>query len=281
MPGTTGSQANPTVRDPLQEASRSIRVPEQPTFRLAERLAATTFDAVRHQGPWRAAEPKQRHAAVQLGPGQRDRLVDVRQLSVNVDVARQTIEVVRGDDRVREHGADVRAHVDLQAQGLRDHEDVAEYDGGIERDPSERLQGRLAGQRWRATDFCTGNDVSPTFRHQAAARTEERVFGAQVPELGQVPARLPMAPDGRPLHRLAARRPNDQVVAERRERCHLWTAVVAPSQSTACCVAGDKITTATTTRRDRAASWPLRLMAGTGARDPGSREGSLRVGGRY
>jgi len=36
------------------------------------------------------------------------------------------------------------------AHGFRDHEDVGEEDGGVEREASQRLQGRLGCEFWRA-----------------------------------------------------------------------------------------------------------------------------------
>ena len=47
----------------------------------------------------------------------------------------------------------LRDHFDLQAEGLRDDEDVREDDCGVEREPADGLQRDLGRQRRRAADL--------------------------------------------------------------------------------------------------------------------------------
>ena len=47
----------------------------------------------------------------------------------------------------------LRDHLDLQAEGLRDDEDVREDDGGVEREPADGLQRDLGRQLRRAADL--------------------------------------------------------------------------------------------------------------------------------
>ena len=47
----------------------------------------------------------------------------------------------------------LRDHFDLQAEGLRDDEDVREDDGGVEGEPADGLQRDLGRQRRRAADL--------------------------------------------------------------------------------------------------------------------------------
>ena len=83
----------------------------------------------------------------------RDRLVDVPELLVDVDDLRQLLDVRGGDERVGEVRSGVHLH--LHAHRLRDDEDVAEDDGGIDEPgvPPDGLEGDFFRELGRAADL--------------------------------------------------------------------------------------------------------------------------------
>ena len=83
----------------------------------------------------------------------RDRGEDVAKLLVHIDVLAQARDVRRRVERLGEERAWV--HLDGHAHGLRDDEDVAEDDGGVQeaRVPPDGLQGYFGGELGRAADL--------------------------------------------------------------------------------------------------------------------------------
>ena len=101
------------------------------------------LDQVRGQRERRAGEPDERGAA-ELGA----ELLDRRQHRghvVGLQVA-QLAEVGPGADRARDDRADPRLDVEVHADRLERHHDVAEEDGRVDAVPAHRLQGDLDDQ---------------------------------------------------------------------------------------------------------------------------------------
>lgn len=141
---------NAKLCDLLQQRLRLLGVFVDPCLALLEQLGAAALDHITQQRPWGAAEPNQRHPALQLLPRQGDGLVDVVQLLGDVDVALQdllVLLVVGRPERVREVRALLVHHLDYHAHGLGYHEDVGEDDGGVEEagEALDRLEGQGGG----------------------------------------------------------------------------------------------------------------------------------------
>jgi hypothetical protein len=165
------------LRDDLEQLLGLVRVPVQPRLGLAEDLGPAALDHVAEEGPGRAAEADERDAAAQFFARQRDGLVDVVELFFDVVLVRGQVVVLgvggRGE-RVREGGAFFGQHLHRHAHGLRDDEDVAEDDGGV--DEVGVAVDRLEGQGRR------------DFRGAAAGEEVVRAFGVVV--FGEVAACL-------------------------------------------------------------------------------------------
>ena len=141
------------VCDAREELLALLRVLEQPRLGLLERFGPASLYHVREQRPRRATEPDERDRAREPVPRSCDGREDVAELLVHVNVLAQARDI-RG--RVERGGERRRwVHEDLHAHGLRDHEDVAEDDGGVEqaRIPPDRLERDLAREGRRAADL--------------------------------------------------------------------------------------------------------------------------------
>ena len=118
------------VRDTLEEGLRLLWVLEQPRLRFLKRLAPSSFNHVREQRPWRAAEADEGDLAVESVPRLRDRLEDVSQLLLDIDLTMQLRDILGCIEWVWKAGT--RVHQHLHAHRLRDDQDVAEYNGGVD-----------------------------------------------------------------------------------------------------------------------------------------------------
>lgn len=112
------------VCDTREKRLALLRVLEQPSFGLLERLGSTALDHIREQGPRCATEADKRDLATEPVPGARDGVKDVAELLVHVNVLAETHDVCGRVERGGEEWR--RVHDDLHAHGLRDDEDVAE-----------------------------------------------------------------------------------------------------------------------------------------------------------
>jgi hypothetical protein len=87
--------------------------------------------------------------------------------------------------------------IQFEAHGIRDRQDVGEDDRRVQREAAQRLQGHFAGQFRRLAQV-----------HEAAGlRARREVFG-------QVTTCLAHDPDRRAVDRLAAERPQQEIVFE-------------------------------------------------------------------
>ena len=135
------------ICDTREKCLTLLRVLEQPSFGLLERLGPTALDHVREQGPRCAAEANKRDLATEPMPGAGDGVKDVAEFLVHVDVLAKTCDIC---GRVEGSGEErCRVHDDLHAHGLRDHEDVAEDDRCIDEAqiPPDWLERDLARKR--------------------------------------------------------------------------------------------------------------------------------------
>ena len=135
------------VRDAIEERLALVRMLEQPRLGLLEGLGPTSLDHVREEGPRCAAEADERDLAAEPVPRTRNSSKDVIELLLHVDVLAQARDVCGRVERSGEGGGGI--HEDLHAHGLRDDEDVAEDDGGVDeaRVPPYWLKRDLARKR--------------------------------------------------------------------------------------------------------------------------------------
>ena len=118
------------VRDAGEKGLALLRILEQPSLGLLERLGPTPFDHVREQGPRCAAKADERNLAAEPMARASDGGKDVVELFVYVDVLAQTRDVF---GRIERRGEGRRGvHKDLHAHRLRDDEDVTKDDRGVD-----------------------------------------------------------------------------------------------------------------------------------------------------
>lgn len=126
---------NANIRNLVQQLLRLLRIAVNPLLALRKELSTSALDHVAEQRPGRAAEANQRHAPGQLLPGERDGLVHVPELGLDVHFPAHHLAVlaVAGVlERVWKVRALLLQHLDDHSHGLGDHEDVGEDDGGVE-----------------------------------------------------------------------------------------------------------------------------------------------------
>lgn len=135
------------ICDAREKRLALLRILEQPSFGLLERLGSTALDHVREQGPRCAAEANKRDLATEPVPGARDGVKDVTEFLVHVDVLAKTYDICGRVERGGEERR--RVHDDLHAHGLRDNEDVAEDYRRVDEAliPPDRLERDLARKR--------------------------------------------------------------------------------------------------------------------------------------
>ena len=160
-----GKELNHKIRSALQELVRCFGVLKHPAFALGEEFAAAAFNHVGHEGPGGADEAKQRDLAGVAGCAQGcefllcllDGVKDVGELGGD-EVRGGGGKVDAGEifglaDGIGEDGAALLEHFDCEAEGLRDHEDVGEDDGGVEEGVSlDGLEGDGGGEGGGAAD---------------------------------------------------------------------------------------------------------------------------------
>jgi hypothetical protein len=123
-------EVNADARDTIKERLALLRILEQPRFGLLEGLGPTSFNHVREEGPRRAAEADKRDLAAEPVARTRNSIKDVAKFLLHVDVPAQALNIRGRVERSRECGGGI--HEDLHAHGLRDDEDVAEDDSGVD-----------------------------------------------------------------------------------------------------------------------------------------------------
>jgi hypothetical protein len=111
------------ICDTREKRLTLLRILEQPSFGLLERLGSTALDHVREQGPRCAAEANKWDLATEPMPGACDGVKDVAEFLVHVDVLAKTGDICGRVERSGEERC--RVHDNLHAHGLRDNEDVA------------------------------------------------------------------------------------------------------------------------------------------------------------
>lgn len=126
----TDQQVNTNVGYPGQQVMAVFWPLVQPRLGILIRLASSTFDHVRHQRPRCSTKSNQWDFSLQRPPRQVDRLKDVAEFLVDIDLGRQTFQVLRCPDRVQKDRSWV--HLDGHSHGLRYDENVTKDDGGIE-----------------------------------------------------------------------------------------------------------------------------------------------------
>jgi hypothetical protein len=141
------------VCDAREERLALLRILEQPSFGLLERLGSTALDHVREQGPRCATEANKWDLATESVPGARDGVKDVAEFLVHVDVLAKTHDICGRVERGGEERC--RVHDDLHAHGLRDNEDVAEYYRRVDEAwiPPDWLERDLARKRGCPADL--------------------------------------------------------------------------------------------------------------------------------
>lgn len=141
------------VRNTGEKSLALLRILEQPSLGLLERLGPTPFDHVREQGPRCAAKPDERNLAAEPMARASDGGKDVAELFPYVDVLTQTRYVL---GRIERRGEGRRGvHEDLHAHRLRDDEDVTKDDRGVDEASVSpyRLERDLARKRGRPADL--------------------------------------------------------------------------------------------------------------------------------
>ena len=141
------------VRDAGEKSLTLLRILEQPSLGLLERLGPTPFDHVREQGPRCAAKPDERNLAAEPMARASDGGKDVAELFAYVDVLTQTRDVLGRIERRGEEWCGV--HEDLHAHRLWDDEDVTKDDRGVDEAKVSpyRLERDLARKRGRPADL--------------------------------------------------------------------------------------------------------------------------------
>ena len=155
---------------------------------------ASAFDHVRRQRPRASRESDERHAAFEIAPDDPDRVHHESEIVFRVRDA-QPVDVGRGAHRRSEPGSLSLHELEPKPHRPGDGQDVGEEDGGVEREPAQRLQGDLAGELRRAAQ-----------REEAAGARPRR------PVLREIAPGLAHEPDGSAVHGFSRQRPQQTVV---------------------------------------------------------------------
>lgn len=140
-------QVGAHIGDLVEERAALLGPLVQPALALLERLATAALAHVRHEGPRRAAEADEGHTAVEALAGHGDGVEHVAEFLLHVDLVGEAREVGGADEGLGKDGAARGLHHDLEAEGLRDDEDVAEDDGRVEeRVAVDGLESELGGE---------------------------------------------------------------------------------------------------------------------------------------
>ena len=138
---------NADICDTREKRLTLLRILEQPSFGLLERLGSTALDHIREQSPRCAAEADKWDLATEPMSGACDGVKDVAEFLVYVDVLAKTHDICGRVERSGEGRC--RVHDNLQAHGLRDNEDVTEDDRCVDETciPPDGLERDLARKR--------------------------------------------------------------------------------------------------------------------------------------
>jgi hypothetical protein len=141
------------VCDASEKRLTLLRILEQPSFSLLERLGPATLNHIREQGPRCAAKANKRDLTAEPMPGARDGGIDVTEFLVHIDVLAKTHDICGRVEWSREERC--RVHENLHAHGLRDNEDVTEDYRCIDEAqiPPDWLERDLARKRRRPADL--------------------------------------------------------------------------------------------------------------------------------
>ncbi len=190
-----GQEGRGDVREPVEQVGPQLRVAVHEGLGVLVIARGAALDQVAGEGEGGSGEPDERGRA-QLGGDQADGLGDVRDV-VRLQGA-QPVEVRAAAEGPVDDRADARLDVQVDADGLERHDDVAEVDGGVHPVPAHRLQGDL------------GDQLRPH------ARVEHGNALAYFAVLGQRTPGLAHEPHGRVRHRLATAGPQEGGVGH----CH-------------------------------------------------------------
>lgn len=149
--------ANKEVDADVCDASKKrftlLRILEQPSFGLLERLGPTALNHIREQGPRCSAKANKRDFTTKPMPGACDGCIYVAEFLVHIDVLAKTRDIRGGVERSGEEWC--RVHENLHSHGLRYNEDVTEDYRRIDEAqiPPDWLEGDLARKRRRPADL--------------------------------------------------------------------------------------------------------------------------------
>lgn len=140
-------EVNTNVGNAHDQSFRFLRILEDPSLRLLQGFTSASLDHVREEGPGRTAEANQGTSALEPLPRQGDGVKDISELLIYIHHLPEFLDIRRGVEGVRERRTGV--HQNLHAHCLRNDEDVAEDDRGIEQPcvPPDRLPGNLCCER--------------------------------------------------------------------------------------------------------------------------------------
>ena len=152
------------ISDLSQELLGLLGILVDPCLDLREQLGTSALDHVTEQCPGSSTEAYQGHLALELLACQCDSIINVAQLSSDVDVLGENLavlSVIGALERVREVRALLVDHLNSHAHGLRNNEDIREDDGGIDEacEAADRLEG----------DFCCNFGVAAAFEKVTVA----------------------------------------------------------------------------------------------------------------
>ena len=189
-----GQVAGGRVREQREQTVELAGVLDQQGLGAREVSRATAFDHVRRERPGASRESDERHATFEIAPNDPDRVHHESQIIFRIRHA-QPIDVGRGAHRRAEPGSLSLDELQPETHRPGDGQDVGEEDGGIEREPAQRLQGDLAGELRCAAQ-----------RKEAAGARPRR------PILREIASGLAHQPDRSAVDRLSRERPQQTVV---------------------------------------------------------------------
>jgi len=120
----TDDKVDADICDASEKRFAFLRIIEQPSFGLLERLGPTTLNHIREKGPRCAAKSNKWDFTTEPVPGACDGVKDVAEFLVHIDVLAKTYDICGCVERGGEERR--RVHDNLHAHGLRDNEDITE-----------------------------------------------------------------------------------------------------------------------------------------------------------
>jgi hypothetical protein len=135
-----------------------------PCLDLRKQLCASALDHITEQRPRGTTESNQRHLAIELLACQCDGIINVAELSSNIDILGENLavlSVIGSLEWAGEVWALLVNHFDSHAHGLRNDQNIGKDDGGID-EACESADG-LKG------DFCCNFRVAAAFEKVSVA----------------------------------------------------------------------------------------------------------------